>query len=93
MVVIGFAAVWLLLCGSNNFKAFGAIKVEVTIKKISNRKTMSVIDDMLNAAFTLFLFFSAILLDYTGSFNKSINSDVVASILNTTFSTFETKML
>jgi hypothetical protein len=39
----------------------GAIKVEVTIKKISNRNTMSVMDDMLNAAFTLFLRFSAML--------------------------------
>lgn len=59
MVVIGLAAVWLLLCGSNNFKAFGATKVEVTMKKINNKKTMSVIEDMLNAALTLFLRFSA----------------------------------
>ena len=28
MVVIGLAAVWLLLCGSNNFNAFGAINVD-----------------------------------------------------------------
>ena len=67
--------------------------MDVTIKKISNKKTMSVMDDMLNAAFTLFLRFSAILINYAGSFNKSIKSEVVASILKTTFSTFDTRML
>ena len=60
MAVIGFAAVWLLLCGNSNFNAFGATNVEVTIKNMSNRNTISVIDDILKAAFTLFLLFSAI---------------------------------
>ncbi len=60
MVVMGFAEVWLLLCGSSNFKAFGATSVEVTIKNISNKNTMSVIDDMLNSALTLFLRFNDI---------------------------------
>lgn len=61
MVVSGLACVWLLLWGNNNFKALGAIKVEVTMKKINNRNTMSVIDDMLNSALILFRFFKAIL--------------------------------
>jgi len=67
----------------------------VTMKNISNRKTISVIDDILKAAFTLLLRFNAILFvfNYAGSFNKSINSEVVASILKTTFSTLATSIL
>jgi hypothetical protein len=59
-VVTAFAAVWLLLCGNISLRALGATRVDVTMKKMSNRNTMSVIDDMLNAAFILFLFFKAI---------------------------------
>tara|TARA_R110002020_G_scaffold174650_2_gene366150 strand:+ start:197 stop:346 length:150 start_codon:yes stop_codon:yes gene_type:complete len=33
----------------------GVMKEDVSIKKINNRKIMSVIDDMLNAGSTLFL--------------------------------------
>jgi hypothetical protein len=43
--------------GSFKFRAFGATKLEVNMKKINNKKIMSVIDDMLNSAFILFLFF------------------------------------
>jgi hypothetical protein len=60
-VVIAFAGVWLLLWGSNSFSAFGATRVDDTIKNISKRNTMSVIDDMLNCAFTFDPRFSAIL--------------------------------
>ena len=49
--------VWVFeeLLGSKRFKAFGLTNVEVSIKKISNKKTMSVIDDMLKFGLTLFL--------------------------------------
>jgi hypothetical protein len=47
-LVIALADVWLLLCGSSNFNALGLTNVEVHMKKISNRNTMSVMDDMLN---------------------------------------------
>jgi hypothetical protein len=57
---MGFAEVWLLLCGNNNFKAFGATNVEVTMKNMSSKNTISVIDDILNSAFTLFLRFNDI---------------------------------
>lgn len=73
MVVSGFACVWLLLCGSNNFSAFGAISVEVTIKKMSNKNTMSVIDDMLNSALTLFRFFNAMVLKLSYGFVQKIH--------------------
>ena len=48
------------LCGNNNFNALGAIKVDVTIKNMSNKNTMSVIDDILKLGFTLVLRFNAI---------------------------------
>lgn len=59
-VVKGFAAVWFSLLGKSNFKALGCTIVEVTIKKMSNRKTMSVIEDILNEASILVLRFKAI---------------------------------
>ena len=43
--------------GNLKFKPFGDTKVEVSIKNISNKKIMSVREDMLNSALTLFLFF------------------------------------
>jgi len=49
-----FARVWFLLCGNNSFNALGDISVLVTMKKINNRNTMSVIDDMLNPDSILF---------------------------------------
>ena len=48
----------LELPGNLRFKAFGATKLEVSIKNISSKKIMSVKDDILNCALTLFLFFS-----------------------------------
>lgn len=42
--------------GNFKFNALGIIKDEVNIKNISNRKIMSVKEDILNCAFTLFLF-------------------------------------
>ena len=41
--------------GSKILSALGVIKVEATIKKISNRNTISVIEDILKFGFTLFL--------------------------------------
>ena len=90
---MGLAAVWLLLLGRSSFSALGLISVDVTMKKISNKNTISVMDDMLKAALTLFLVFRAIFSYLIGSFNRSINSVVVASILKTTFSTLATRML
>lgn len=49
------ASVLLELEGSNNFRAFGLTKVDVSIKKMSNKKTMSVMEDMLKFGLTLFL--------------------------------------
>jgi hypothetical protein len=63
-VVMGLAAVWCLLWGNKSFNALGAMSVEVIIKKISNRKTISVIPDMLNWTLTLFLDLRAILPAY-----------------------------
>jgi hypothetical protein len=51
-VVIALAGVWLLLCGKSNFNALGATSVEDTMKKISSRNTISVIDDMLKLGLT-----------------------------------------
>ena len=53
--------------------------VDAIMKNSSNRKMMSVIDDMLNEASTLFLFLSAIVrsayfLPAAGSLSKSMNS-------------------
>jgi len=54
------ALVWLLLCGRSSLSALGDMSVLVTIKNISNKNTISVIDDMLNDASILFLRFMAI---------------------------------
>jgi hypothetical protein len=63
MVTVGmrdsdWIVTWPLL-GRSIFSAFGAIRVEVSMKKISNRNTMSVIPDMAKLSSTLFLDFSA----------------------------------
>jgi hypothetical protein len=54
-VVMGFAIVWCALCGRSSLRAFGAISVEVIMKKISSRNTISVIPDILKPAWILFL--------------------------------------
>ena len=59
--IVCFSRVFALLFGNNNFKAFGLTSVEVSIKKISNKKTISVIDDIIKLALTLFLLFNAII--------------------------------
>lgn len=41
-------SVALLLMGKSMSRAWGATEVTVSMKKMSNRKTMSVIEDMLN---------------------------------------------
>ena len=43
-----------VLVGKTMSKALVVTKVDVNIKKISNKKTMSVIDDMLKLGFILF---------------------------------------
>lgn len=57
-----FANVLLELLGNKSLSALGLTNVEVNIKKINNRKTMSVIEDMLKFALTLFLDRIAIML-------------------------------
>lgn len=97
MVTVGMVdSVWTVtwpLLGSSIFNAFGAISVEVSIKKISSRKTISVIPDMAKLASTRFLGFSAMVFYFAGSFSRSINSDVPASILLITLSTLATREL
>jgi hypothetical protein len=51
----GCSIVLLLLAGNSNFIALGATSVEVSIKKISKRKTRSDIEAMLNSVLNLFL--------------------------------------
>jgi len=63
-VVMALAGVWLLLCGSRSLRALGATRVDETIKKISRRNTMSVIDDMLKVAFTFDPRFSAMVITF-----------------------------
>ena len=52
---IGLSEVWFVLSGNSNLKAFGLIKVDETMKKINNRNTMSVMDDMLKFGLILLL--------------------------------------
>ena len=49
------ALVWLELDGNSNLMALGATKVEVSIKKISNRNTKSDMDEVLKLTPILFL--------------------------------------
>ena len=59
-----------LVLGSNSFNAFGLTSVEVSIKNISRRNTMSVIEDMLKFGLTLFLLLRLIIhygVEYQGS--------------------------
>jgi hypothetical protein len=48
MLTIGFAATWFVLFGNSSLSAFGFTSVDVTRKNTSSKKTMSVIEDMLN---------------------------------------------
>jgi len=56
--------VLLVLEGKSNLIAFGATRVEVSMKKINNRNTRSDMDDMLNAVLILFFECIAIVLNY-----------------------------
>ena len=68
--------------------ALGETTVEVIIKNISNRKMRSVIDDILKLGDIFCLRFNAIAYQFSlGSFIKSINAIVRASIWLTTLST------
>jgi hypothetical protein len=55
-VTVDFFTVWALLLGKITSKALVVTNVEVSMKKMSNRNTMSVIEDMLNSAETLLRF-------------------------------------
>ena len=55
----GLSEVWFVLLGSNNFNALGLINVEEIMKNSSNRKNMSVMDDMLKFGLILLLRFIA----------------------------------
>ncbi len=52
---IGLSDVWFVLWGNSNLRALGLINVDETIKKINNRNTMSVMDDMLKFGLILLL--------------------------------------
>lgn len=85
----------LLLEGRSTGKPEGVIKLEVSIKKISNRNMISVMDDMLKVASILLLDFKAMVIvlsgNYRGSCNRSIKSMELYSILWTTFCTCATR--
>ena len=51
-LTIGFEEIWFVLFGNRSLRALGLTRVEVTKKKINNRKTMSVMEDMLNEGLT-----------------------------------------
>ena len=59
--IVCFSNVFALLFGNNNFSALGLTKVDVSIKKISNKNTISVIEDMLKLGLILFLLLRAII--------------------------------
>jgi hypothetical protein len=59
--MVCFSKVFALLLGNNSFNAFGLTKVEVSMKNINSKKTMSVMEDMLKFALTLFLLLNAII--------------------------------
>ena len=55
----------LALPGNFKFSALGMMSDEVSMKKINNRNIMSVKEDMLNCALTLFFFFKPKLLVFS----------------------------
>ena len=64
----------------------GLMRVEVTRKNISSRKTMSVIEDIENPASAFVVLLIAIINYFVlsaGSWSRSIKSTVTVSILNT----------
>lgn len=81
----------LLLDGRFTGNPDGVTNEAVSIKKISSRKMISVIDDMLNAACTLCLEFRFIVFDYWGSCKRSRKFMDVYSIRYTNFCTRVTR--
>ena len=57
--MVCFSNVLALLLGRRSFSALGLTSVDVSIKNISNKKTISVIDDILKLGLTLFLLLKA----------------------------------
>ena len=53
--VTGLSEVWFVLLGSNSRRAFGLMSVDEIMKNNSNRKKMSVMDDMLKFGLILLL--------------------------------------
>ena len=93
-VTVCLAMVLLLLDGSSSLMAFGATRVEVSMKKIKSRNTRSDMDEELKLTPILFLVLIAIALRfYAGSLRTSINSVVLASSRLTTFWIFATVMV
>ena len=87
--MVCFSSVFALLFGKSNFKALGLTRVEVSIKNIKRRNTISVIDDILKFGFTLFLPFKFIL-NYC---RLSKNSELALSIEKTILSILESRKL
>ena len=89
-LVKGFAEVCCFPCGSSTLIALGDTMVDVIIKKISSRKIRSVMDailklgDILALRFNTPLILNSLINHFAGSFNKSMNAIVLASILLTT---------
>ncbi len=61
---VGEATVLEVDDGNLRFNAFGLTIEEVSIKNISNRNIISVMEAMLNSALILFLFLSAIEMEF-----------------------------
>ena len=80
--VNGLAEVCCFPCGNKTLMALGETIVEVIMKNINNKNMMSVMDAILKFGDILFLLFKAIYTYFccSGSFNKSMNAIVRASI-------------
>lgn len=86
-LTVAFAETCPVLFGRRSFSAFGLTSVEVTRKKISNRNTMSVIEDIDISDSDFVVLFIAISryssVDSAGSWRRSMKPIVVLSILKT----------
>ena len=83
-LTVAFALTWPVLLGSRSFKALGLTSVEVMRKKMSNRNTRSVMDDIprSESTFVVLLNFMAVYFSASaGSLRRSMKSMVVLSIL------------
>ena len=90
-LTVALAETCPVLFGSSSFKAFGFTRVDVTKKKISRRKTISVMDDIENSDRTFVFLFIAIAYSVVSgavfsafsSLRISMKSMVLLSIMNT----------